>query len=186
VERERKGHLHCSHKTLAVLRICYLCYHFFNLTHMASPQVIVPSYSAQEDRFIPSRAAMNSELSHFNLTCENATQSVLEDTPQGQYKSALTNSLYNGELDNAKVLAFKAKAPGTIHNHPSFLKQHDLISFSLSLSPLLSLSSSQGQLLHCAQCALQPKPHGQRHPEGVPPPHPHDGGEGVGCPRHAR
>jgi len=82
---------------------------------------LIPSFSSQEDRFIPARTAMNAELSHFNLTCENATQNVLEDTLQGQYKSALTNSLYNGELDNAKVLAFKAKAPG-ISSFSSFFK----------------------------------------------------------------
>jgi hypothetical protein len=70
------------------------------------------SSSQEFDRFIPARSAMNTELSHFNLTCENATQNVREDTAEEQYKTALTQSLYNGELDNAKVLAFKSKAPG--------------------------------------------------------------------------
>lgn len=95
---------------------------------------LIPSFSSQEDRFIPARTAMNAELSHFNLTCENATQNVLEDTPQGQYKSALTNSLYNGELDNAKVLAFKAKAPG-ISSFSSFF-------FQKSYFPLLAPKDS--------------------------------------------
>lgn len=75
------------------------------------------SFCSQDfDRFIPSRCAINTELSHYNLTNENLDVQNLRDhadTPEDQYKMALANSLYNGELDNAKVLAFKSKAPGS-------------------------------------------------------------------------
>ena len=68
------------------------------------------------DRFIPCRNAMDTELSHFSLTNENMASNLRDEIPEQQYKSVLSHSLYNGELDHAKVLAFKNKAPGWIHS----------------------------------------------------------------------
>jgi len=50
---------------------------------------------------------MNAELTNFHLSDSNKN-----DFQGGsEYKTLLTQSLYDGELDNAKVLSFKSKAP---------------------------------------------------------------------------
>ena len=67
--------------------------------------------SSDGDRFLPHRGGMNSELAHFNLAMlEKESGKAASATDEG-YEASLKNSLYDGDLDNAKVLAFKSRAP---------------------------------------------------------------------------
>lgn len=57
---------------------------------------------------------MDLEVSHFNLLKENQDPNH-ED--QSEYKEQLADSLFNGKMKEAKVLAFKSKAPTPSEGH---------------------------------------------------------------------
>jgi hypothetical protein len=127
--------------------------------------------SVEGDRFIPCRNSMDTDLSHFSLTTENMVSNIRDDVPQEQYKSALSQSLYNGELDQAKVLSFKSKAPGSL----------SLASLSLSILADFFWTNSSNWL--CCPRSLQSwKPTESR----LFPPHPLSPRKNFGRPRLAR
>eukprot|EP01113_Clastostelium_recurvatum_P018882 TRINITY_DN22254_c0_g1_i1.p1 TRINITY_DN22254_c0_g1~~TRINITY_DN22254_c0_g1_i1.p1 ORF type:complete len:487 (+),score=123.40 TRINITY_DN22254_c0_g1_i1:102-1463(+) len=76
------------------------------------------------DRFIPSRAELDLEVSHFNLTKENVCFSGSEMSPsKAEYRSTLADSLFDGKVSQAsKILTFKSKAPVPKSSHSNSLK----------------------------------------------------------------
>jgi cell division cycle protein 20 (cofactor of APC complex) len=87
------------------------------------------SSSQDGDRFIPNRCSMNNELSNFHLSDSVVNEYKPTNNNVGnEYKSMLTHSLYDGELDNAKVLSFKAKAPAPKESSASAISRSVLYS----------------------------------------------------------
>lgn len=77
------------------------------------------------DRFIPNRAAMDLEVSSFNLCKENNNPSHVDTSPsKEQYKANLAASLFPAgrEPNSGKVLAFKEKCPESREGHQNELK----------------------------------------------------------------
>lgn len=64
--------------------------------------------SANGDRFIPNRNAMNMEISKFKVASKENAENIDDD---GNYKNQLDQRLFDGKLQNSKILTLSEKAP---------------------------------------------------------------------------
>ena len=78
--------------------------------------------SSNNDRFIPSRGAMDLDVAHYNMTKENGADGNV--TPNKAFGDELAKSLFDSssDLDNARVLAFRNKAPAPKESYQDSLK----------------------------------------------------------------
>ena len=77
------------------------------------------------DRFIPSRGAMDLDVSHFNLVKENVEDTLLGNTSD-EYEKSLSKNLLGDACDTeaagSQVLAFKKKAPAPAEGYQNELR----------------------------------------------------------------
>jgi hypothetical protein len=121
----------------------------------------------QADRFIPVRTAMDLDVSNFSLSKENQSQvahsAVSSPTAQQRYQERLANQMFDGKNpSDAKILAFKTKAPAPKEGHQA---QHRVLySSSMDASatrmpkPIRHISSTSERSLGkcCKNCLLSP------------------------------
>jgi len=85
------------------------------------------SSHAANDRFIANRAAMNQDVSHFELTRKyHSVEStdVNRSPAKEEYKRELAQTLMQTSGASSKVLAFGAKAPQQMIDHENALRNH--------------------------------------------------------------
>ena len=102
----------CTCKTYQVFPVSNQC-----LFHSISAKNKTPSRGAKTpktgDRFIPNRAGTQFELGHYLVTAKPEPEEDVEmQSPSVvEYTKTMNGNLNGGDLGNAKIIAYKNKAP---------------------------------------------------------------------------